>query len=56
MSENRKNNHEIVGGDVSDTSAHKHCGREFEDTHMRNLITCIKNPIRAAVTARRDET
>ena len=28
MSENHKNNHETVGGDVFGTSSHKHCGRE----------------------------
>ncbi len=48
MSENHKNNHETVGGDVSGSFARKSSGREFKDTRMRNLIACIKNPIRGA--------
>lgn len=48
MIENHKNNHKTVGGDILGTFAREPWGREFKDTRMRNLITCIKNPIRGA--------
>ena len=48
MSENHKNNHEIVGGDVARVFVCKPYGREFTAIRSMVLIFCMKNPTRGS--------